>query len=301
MFYWLTKAVASPLLRTIYRPWIKGAEHIPAKGPAILAGNHLAVFDSVFVPAVLNRRVFYIAKSDYFTGRGLKGRLTAGFMRGVGMIPVDRTGGKASLAALDKGREILEKGHLFGIYPEGTRSPDGRLYRGKTGAARLALETGAPVIPVAMIGTNLAQPAGQRLPSRVNMGMIFGQPMTFADYSGMSGQRAALREVTDQIMHRLMLLSGQEYVDVYAATMKARIASGASIPVSETPNAAPGGRQRPAGLEPPNSPADVDALYQMLSLLGPQKPQDAAGAAGPQWSDGSAGAAPSAADEQEKP
>ncbi|MDR2348207.1 MAG: 1-acyl-sn-glycerol-3-phosphate acyltransferase [Bifidobacteriaceae bacterium] len=280
MFYWLTKAVVSPLLRTVYRPWVKGVENVPAKGPAILVGNHLAVFDSVFVPAVLSRRVFYIAKSDYFTGRGVKGRLTAGFMRGVGMIPVDRTGGTAALAALDKGREVLEKGHLFGIYPEGTRSPDGRLYRGKTGAARLALETGAPVIPVAMIGTNLAQPAGQRIPSRVNMGIVFGQPMDFSGSAGMTNDRFVLRDITDQMMYRLMLLSGQEYVDVYAATMKARLASGASIPVSETPDAAPGGRERPNGLERPESPDDIDALYQMFDLLGRPEPPGRGGSDG---------------------
>jgi 1-acyl-sn-glycerol-3-phosphate acyltransferase len=259
VFYWLTKAVVSPLLRLIYRPWIKGAEHIPAKGPAILAGNHLAVFDSVFVPAVLPRRVFYIAKSDYFTGKGLKGRLTAGFMKGVGMIPVDRTGGAAALAALDKGREVLDRGHLFGIYPEGTRSPDGRLYRGKTGVARLALEAGAPVIPVAMIGTNVAQPAGTRLPHRTPMGIVFGEPMDFSQLQEQKDDRFVLRDITDQIMYRLMLLSGQEYVDVYAATMKARLASGASIPASETPDAEPGGRRRPAGLEPPEAPEAPEA------------------------------------------
>ncbi|MDR2253737.1 MAG: 1-acyl-sn-glycerol-3-phosphate acyltransferase [Bifidobacteriaceae bacterium] len=254
MFYWLTKAVVSPLLRLIYRPWIEGAEHIPAKGPAILVGNHLAVFDSVFVPAVLNRRVYYIAKLDYFTGRGLKGRLTAGFMKGVGMIPVDRTGGAAALAALDKGREVLERGHLFGIYPEGTRSPDGRLYRGKTGAARLALETGVPVIPVAMIGTNVAQPAGKRLPKRTPMGIRFGAPLNFAEQANLKEDRFVLRDITDQMMYHLMELSGQEYVDVYAATMKARIAAGASAPTSETPTVAPGGRERPAGLVPPSPP-----------------------------------------------
>jgi 1-acyl-sn-glycerol-3-phosphate acyltransferase len=258
VFYWLTKGVVSPLLRAIYQPWIKGVEHIPAKGPAILAGNHLAVFDSVFVPAALNRRVFYIAKADYFTGRGVKGRLTAGFMKGVGMIPVDRTGGTAALAALDKGREVLEEGHLFGIYPEGTRSPDGRLYRGKTGVARLALETGAPVIPVAMIGTNVSQPPGTRLPKRTPLGIVFGEPMEFASYGGMKDDRFVLREITDEIMYQLMLLTGQEYVDVYAATMKARIAQGASIPASETPDAAPGHHVRPPWLELVHVPNEAD-------------------------------------------
>jgi 1-acyl-sn-glycerol-3-phosphate acyltransferase len=254
VFYWLARSVVAPLLRTVYHPWVKGAENIPAKGGAILAGNHLAVFDSVFVPAVVPRRVFYLAKSDYFTGRGVKGRLTAGFMKGVGMIPVDRGGGASAVASLEQGRQVLERRHLFGIYPEGTRSPDGRLYRGKTGAARLALEVGVPVIPVAMIGTNEAQPAGKRIPKRMRLGIVFGEPLDFSKYQGMGGDRFVLREVTDQIMYQIMLLSGQEYVDVYAATMKARIAAGASIPRSETPDAAPGGRQRPAGLEPPEVP-----------------------------------------------
>ncbi|MDR1442721.1 MAG: 1-acyl-sn-glycerol-3-phosphate acyltransferase [Bifidobacteriaceae bacterium] len=254
MFYWLTKVVLGPLVRLIYQPWIKGAENIPTKGGAILASNHLAVFDSVFVPVEIPRRVFYLAKSDYFNGRGLKGRLTAGFMRGVGMIPVDRAGGQAAVSALEQGRRVLEKRHLFGIYPEGTRSPDGRLYRGKTGVARLALETGAPVVPIAMIGTNLAQPVGKRLPKRIRVGVVVGKPIDLSKYQGMASDRFVLREITDQVMFEIMKLSGQEYVDVYAATMRARLASGAPAPDSETPNAAPGGRLRPEDLEPPAAP-----------------------------------------------
>jgi 1-acyl-sn-glycerol-3-phosphate acyltransferase len=254
VFYWLARALAAPLLRAVYRPWVRGEQNIPAKGPAILAGNHLAVFDSVFVPIVLPRRVFYLAKADYFTGRGIKGRVTAGFMKGVGMIPVDRAGGAAALSSLAKGREVLDKGHLFGIYPEGTRSPDGRLYRGKTGVARLVLECGVPVIPVAMIGTAEAQPPGKRLPKRTGMGVVFGEPLDFSAYLGMGQDRFVLREITDQIMYQIMLLSGQEYVDVYAATMKARIAQGAPKGASETPDTAPGHRTRPADLEPPEPP-----------------------------------------------
>jgi 1-acyl-sn-glycerol-3-phosphate acyltransferase len=266
VFYWLARSAVAPLLRAVYRPWVAGIENIPARGGAILASNHLAVFDSVFVPAVIPRRVFYLAKSDYFTGRGLKGRLTAGFMKGVGMIPVDRAGGASALASLERGREVLEGRHLFGIYPEGTRSPDGRLYRGKTGAARLALEVGVPVVPVAMIGTNVAQPAGRRLPKRTRVGIAFGKPLDFSGYTGMNDDRFVLREVTDEIMYQIMLLSGQEYVDVYAATMKARMAAGASVPVSETAEAAPGGRTRPAWLEPPDIPQEPAELDQ------PQRP-----------------------------
>ncbi|MCL1898442.1 MAG: 1-acyl-sn-glycerol-3-phosphate acyltransferase [Micrococcales bacterium] len=254
MFYWLAKAFAGPLMRVIWRPWVRGAGHVPAKGAAILAGNHLAVIDSIFLPIMIPRRVYFIAKSDYFTGRGLKGRLVAGFMRGVGMIPVDRAGGKAALASLEQGLAVLKKGHLFGIYPEGTRSPDGRLYRGKTGVARLALEAGVPVIPVAMVGTNLAQPVGKRIPKRVRVGMVIGEPMDFSQYFGRQNDRFVLRSVTDQIMYRLMELSGQDYVDVYAATMKARLAAGAPAPLAETELAAPGGRPRPADLAEPEPP-----------------------------------------------
>ena len=256
MFYWLARAVVAPLIRAIYRPWIRGAHHVPSKGPAILAGNHLAVIDSFFLPIMIPRRVSFIAKADYFTGRGLKGRLVAGFMRGVGMIPVDRSGGKAAMASLEQGLKVLEKGQLFGIYPEGTRSPDGRLYRGKTGVARLALESGAPVIPVVMVGSDLAQPIGKRIPKLVRVGVVVGEPMDFSQYTGRQSDRFVLRSVTDQIMYRLMELSGQEYVDVYAATMKARLAAGASAPKAEAEPTAPGGRPRPAGLVAPEPPAE---------------------------------------------
>lgn len=221
---------------------------MPASGAAILASNHLAVIDSFFLPLMLDRELVFIGKQEYFTGRGLKGRLTAGFMRGVGTIPVDRGGGKASEAALRTGLRRLEAGDLFGIYPEGTRSPDGRLYRGKTGIARLALESGAPVIPVAMVGTNIAQPVGRTIPRVMRIGMVVGEPLDFSRYRGMENDRFILRSVTDEIMYAIMSLSGQEYVDVYAATQKARIAAG----VAATPDAAddartvaPGGRPAP--------------------------------------------------------
>ena len=156
----MKRVFVGPLLHLVYRPWVRGAENVPEEGAAILASNHLAVIDSFFLPLVLDRELVFIGKQEYFTGPGVKGRLTAGFMRGVGTIPVDRGGGKASEAALRTGLRRLADGDLFGIYPEGTRSPDGRLYRGKTGIARLALESGAPVIPVAMVGTDEAQPPG---------------------------------------------------------------------------------------------------------------------------------------------
>ena len=259
MFYWLMKWVlVGPLLRLVYRPWSRGKENVPPEGGAILASNHLAVIDSFFLPLVLSREVVFIGKAEYFAGKGLKGRIQAGFFRGVGTIPVDRSGGKASEAALRTGLARLEEGKLFGIYPEGTRSPDGRLYRGKTGVARLAIESGAPVIPVAMVGTNVAQPIGRRIPKFMRIGVVFGEPMDFSRYQGMESDRFILRSVTDEIMYSLMGLSGQEYVDVYAATQKARIAAGQdkAPPAGSTEApAGPGGRPSP-GSQVPGPPED---------------------------------------------
>lgn len=249
MFYWLMKRVlAGPLLRAMFRPWVRGLENVPAQGAAILASNHLAVIDSFVLPLVLSRKIRFIGKAEYFTGTGIKGRLKAGFFRGVGTIPVDRGGGKAGEAALNTGLGVLEQGNLFGIYPEGTRSPDGRLYRGKTGVARLALESGAPVVPVAMIDTDLAQPIGRVIPKPTRIGIVIGEPLDFSRYQGMAGDRFILRAVTDEIMYALMRLSGQEYVDMYAATAKARIAAGHRIEPETSgaaASAAPGGRPAP--------------------------------------------------------
>ena len=223
MGYWIVKAILSPILRLLFRPWVEGAEHIPADGAAILASNHLSFSDSIFLPLVVPRRVTFLAKSDYFTGRGAKGRLKAGFFKGVGQLPVDRSGGKASEAALSTGLRVLREGALLGIYPEGTRSPAGRLYRGKTGVARMAIEAGVPVIPVAMIGTDIIQPTGKVLPKIMRVGIKIGKPLDFSRYAGMEGDRFVLRSITDEIMYELMMLSGQEYVDQYAAKAKADI------------------------------------------------------------------------------
>ena len=220
MFYWVVKAILTPVLRVLFRPWVQGGEHIPETGAAIFASNHLSFSDSVLLPLVVDRRITFPAKMEYFTGRGIKGRLTAAFFRGVGQIPIDRSGGSASAAALKSGLEVLDRGELFGIYPEGTRSPDGRIYRGKTGVARLALEAGVPVIPVAMIGTDKAQPTGKIIPKVMRIGVRFGEPIDFSRYAGMEGDRHVLRAMTDEIMYALMELSGQEYVDVYAAKVK---------------------------------------------------------------------------------
>jgi 1-acyl-sn-glycerol-3-phosphate acyltransferase len=223
-YHFLKYVVLGPILKLLFRPWVEGMDNVPASGPAILASNHLSFSDSIFLPLMAPRRITFLAKADYFTGRGLKGWLTKGFFKGVGQVPIDRSGGRASEAALRKGLEILASGDLLGIYPEGTRSPDGRLYRGKTGIARMALEAGVPVIPVAMINTFDIQPPGQVMPKIMRVGIRIGEPLDFSRYEGMSGDRFVLRSITDEIMYELMLLSGQEYVDTYATKAKADLA-----------------------------------------------------------------------------
>ncbi|MBL1107516.1 1-acyl-sn-glycerol-3-phosphate acyltransferase [Streptomyces sp. 5-8] len=217
----LIKAVLGPIMRLMFRPQVEGAEHIPGDGPVILAGNHLTFIDSIVLPVVTKRQVFFIGKDEYVTGKGLKGRLMAWFFTGVGMIPVDRDGASGGVAALMTGRRILEEGRIFGIYPEGTRSPDGRLYRGRTGIARLTLMTGAPVVPFAMIGTDKLQPGGRGIPRPGRVTVRFGEPMEFSRYEGMDRDRYVLRAVTDSVMTEVMRLSGQEYVDMYATKAKA--------------------------------------------------------------------------------
>jgi len=222
MFYWVVKAVLAPVLRVLFRPWAEGAEHVPRTGPAILASNHLSFSDHFFAPLPLPRKVIFLAKSEYFTGRGIKGLFSKAFFSGVGQIPVDRSGGEASERALRTGLRVLANGQLLGIYPEGTRTPDGRLFRGKTGVARLALEAQVPVIPCAMIGGFEFQPPGRITPRfRVRPGVRFGKPLDFSRYYGMENDKLVLRAVTDEIIYEIMKLSGQEYVDQYAARQKA--------------------------------------------------------------------------------
>jgi len=222
VFYWLLKyVILGPLLRLVFRPQVEGLDNVPGQGPAILASNHLSFSDSIFMPLVVPRKVTFVAKAEYFTGRGIKGRLKKMFFVGTGTIPVDRSGGRAAQAALDTQLRVLRGGELAGIYPEGTRSPDGRLYRGKTGVARLALESGAPVIPVAMLNADEVQPPGKILPKVMRVKIRFGAPLNFSRYDGMAGDRFVERAVTDEIMYELMELSGREYVDLYAAKVKA--------------------------------------------------------------------------------
>ncbi len=223
MGYWLMKFIfIGPFLRLIWRPWTEGLDNVPSHGPAILASNHLSFSDSLFMPVMVPRRVTFLAKAEYFTTPGFKGWFSRRFMSAAGQVPIDRSGADASRAALDTGVRILRGGALLGIYPEGTRSPDGRLYRGKTGIARMALEAGVPVIPCVMVNTDKIQPTGRRIPKlRPRPGVRFGKPLDFSRYEGMSGDRFVERSMTDEIMYELMQLSGQEYVDVYAAKVKA--------------------------------------------------------------------------------
>ncbi|MEV5017559.1 lysophospholipid acyltransferase family protein [Streptomyces sp. NPDC053780] len=222
MFYYVLKYVLlGPLLRLVFRPRIEGLDHVPASGAAIVAGNHLSFSDHFLMPAVLRRRITFLAKAEYFTGPGLKGRLTAFFFRSAGQIPVDRSGKEAGQAAIREGLGVLGKDELLGIYPEGTRSHDGRLYKGKVGVAVMALRAGVPVVPCAMIGTFEAQPPGRKIPKVHPVVIRFGEPLDFSRYAGMEGEKAVLRAATDEIMYAILSLSGQEYVDRYAADVKA--------------------------------------------------------------------------------
>ncbi|WP_327292028.1 lysophospholipid acyltransferase family protein [Streptomyces sp. NBC_01198] len=215
------KAILGLLMRVLYRPRVEGLANIPGDGPVIVAGNHVTFVDSLFLSLVVERQVYFIGKDEYVTGKGVKGRLMAWFFTTCGMIPVDRDGGHGGVAALMTGRRVLEAGRIFGIYPEGTRSPDGRLYRGRTGVARLALMTGAPVVPFAMVGTDKVQPGGSGMLRIAPVTIRFGTPLDFARYEGMDRDRYVLRAVTDEVMSQVMRLGGQEYVDIYATKAKA--------------------------------------------------------------------------------
>jgi 1-acyl-sn-glycerol-3-phosphate acyltransferase len=225
LFYGVMKMSVGNSLKLVFRPWVEGLENVPDEGPAILASNHLSFSDSFFLPSVLHRKVTFIAKAEYFTSPGVKGKLTAAFFKGVGQLPVDRSGARgAGEAAIRSGLEVLSRGELFGIYPEGTRSPDGRLYRGKPGGlSRVALRSGAPVLPVAMIDTEKIQPPGQVVPKLMRPGIRIGRPLDFSRYQGMDHDRFIQRSVTDEVMYEIMKLSGQEYVDIYATAAKRQI------------------------------------------------------------------------------
>jgi 1-acyl-sn-glycerol-3-phosphate acyltransferase len=221
LFYWLLKWVfIGPVLKVIFRPWAEGTENVPEEGGAILASNHMSYSDWLFMPLTIPRRVTFVAKAEYFTTPGLKGWLQKTFFSGAGQVPIDRSSGSAAAGAIATGLRILRNGELFGIYPEGTRSGDGRLYRGKTGVARMALEAKVPVIPIAVVGTDVVAPPGKVFGKFARPGVRFGKPLDFSRYEGMEDDRFVLRSITDEIMYEIMELSGQEYVDMYSSKAK---------------------------------------------------------------------------------
>jgi 1-acyl-sn-glycerol-3-phosphate acyltransferase len=247
VFYWLLKyVVLGPVLKLLFRPQIEGLTNVPATGPVILASNHLSFSDSIFTPLIVKRRVTFVAKAEYFTGKGVKGRLMRQFFLSTGTIPVDRSGGRAAQAALETLLGVLREGGVAGIYPEGTRSPDGRLYRGKTGVARLALESGAPVVPVALLNTDEIQPTGRLIPTVKPVRMRFGKPLDFSRYAGAKGDRFVERAVTDEIMYELMTLTGREYVDVFAATLKTAVVVAVPPPDGRDQSRGQANRAKPA-------------------------------------------------------
>jgi 1-acyl-sn-glycerol-3-phosphate acyltransferase len=264
MAWWIVKAILAPILYVVWRPWAEGAGNVPRRGPAILASNHLSFADHFFGPLPLPRRIVFLGKAEYFMGRGLRGLLTKAFFKGVGVIPLDRTGGKASEAALHTGLRVLSEGKLLGIYPEGTRAPDNRLYRGKTGVARLALEARVPVVPMAMINTFELMPTGEKPRLGIRPGVRFGEPLDFSKYYGMEEDRAVLRTITDEIMRELQRLSGQEYVDRYAGDVKAEL-QGTAQPQEDPLDALhdpADGDQGAAGQDAPAQDAGQDAPAQ---------------------------------------
>lgn len=221
--------VIGPIVKAIFRPWIVGRRNVPSEGAAILASNHLSFVDSIILPLMIDRPVSFLAKSDYFTGKGVKGWATRVFFKATGQLPIDRSGGRASEASLNTGLQVLGRGDLLGIYPEGTRSPDGKLYRGRTGIARMALEARVPVIPVVMVDTDKMMPIGTRMPRIVRVGVVIGEPLDFSRYAGMEGDRYVLRSITDEIMVALQRLGEQEYEDVYASSVKDRLAKSSAV------------------------------------------------------------------------
>jgi len=203
--------VIGPLLTTVFRPWVKGLENVPRTGPLI-----------VFLPLMIDRQMAFLAKSDYFTGKGIKGWFVRFFMTSAGQLPIDRSGGKASEASLNAGLQVLAEGGVLAIYPEGTRSPDGRMYRGRTGVARMILEAHVPVIPAAVIGTEKVMPLGSNIPKVHRVGVVIGEPLDFSRFEGMETDRFVLRSITDEIIYEMNALSEQEYVDVYASTIRSQ-------------------------------------------------------------------------------
>jgi 1-acyl-sn-glycerol-3-phosphate acyltransferase len=215
LLHLLIRRVLAPLARAVYRPVVRGAGNVPSRGPVLLAANHRAAVDTAVLGIVTPRPVRFLGKAEYFAGGGVKGRLMAALVSALGYVPVERGNAMAGLAALESARKVLDDGGVFGIYPEGTRSLDGRLHRGHTGVAALALATGAVVVPVALSGTDKVQPVGKRMPRLAKVTVTFGEPLDFARYHGLDAAPAIRRAVTDEIMYAILELSGQDYVDNY--------------------------------------------------------------------------------------
>jgi 1-acyl-sn-glycerol-3-phosphate acyltransferase len=221
VFYWFVKLVLRPVFRAFFRPVVTGECHIPPAGGALLASNHLSMCDSLFLPVMTRRRISFLAKNEYFTGRGLKGRFKAAFVRGTGLIPIDRDDADAAAAALRAGARAVRDGMLLCVYPEGTRSPDGRLYRGKTGLARMAMQTGVPVVPVAMVGTDRVQPIGKVMPRLARVWVRIGEPLHPPRPDAEPEiEKQQAREFTERVMGAIAALSGQQRTDLDAARHK---------------------------------------------------------------------------------
>ena len=234
MLYWVFKwALFAPAIRLLYHPRVSGAEHIPDTGPAILVSNHIAAGDTVVLPAMIRRRLTFPAKAELFVGSGVGSAVVAWFLKRVGQLPMDRSGGRASATSMEGVLSVLRRGDLLGIYPEGTRSPDGRLYKGKTGVARLVLSARVPVVPVGMINTQMVRSKVLGIPTMTSPEVRIGPALDFSAYAGGGSDRDILRYVTDEIMAAVMTLTGQRYVDAYGSSVKAALSAGRTISVRE--------------------------------------------------------------------
>lgn len=218
MLYRTLELTLAPALRLVYQPEVSGLEHVPADGPVILAANHISFADEFFTPLAARRQVFYFAKSEYFTTPGLRGRAMAAFFNGMGQVPVERADPRAAASVIDIGVDVLAGGRALGIFPEGTRSPDGRMYKFRTGVARLALRSGAPVVPVGLVGTRDVQPPGEWRWRRAKVGVHFGAPLRFGHRAAEERSSRVLREITDVVRVAVQQLADADYVDAYAGS-----------------------------------------------------------------------------------
>lgn len=258
MLYLVLKwVVVRPLVRLLFRPWMEGEENIPAHGPVLIASNHLSVGETFLIPAMISRTMSFPAKIELFQGKTMPARLLGWFLKTINIRPIDRSGGRVSASDMDAVAAILREGGVLGIFPEGTRSPDGRLYKGKTGVARLVLQTGVPVVPVAMISTDWV-PGPFRIPWMRRPGLRFGKPLHFNQYAGAGNDREVLRYITDEVMNAIMELSGQTYVDAYASSVKAATTEGRELAAPIRPRPGLGNRVPPVPPAPAARREDAD-------------------------------------------